>query len=70
MTAIRRKNSILADGPYDSYVLPQGLTIKILLAGETFKFFLLTEISKRNIFCRKKKTNVVVYSNIHDNLIS
>ena len=70
MTAMRREKSILTDGWYDSYVLPQGWTIKILLAWETLKMFLLAGISKRNIFCRKKKKNVVVYSDIYDKFIS
>ena len=70
MTAIRRENSTLTDGWLDYYVLPQGWTIKISLAWETFKIFRLTRISKRNIFCRKKKKNVVVYSNIQDKFIS
>ena len=49
---------------------PQGWTIKILLALETLKIFLLTGSSKRNIFCRINKKNVVVYNNIHDKFIS
>ena len=32
--------------------------------------FLLTGISKRNIFCKKKKKNVVVYGHIYDKFIS
>ena len=46
------ENSVLTDGWYDSYVLSQGWTIKILLALEILQIFLLTGISKRNIFCR------------------
>ena len=38
--------------------------------GRHLKFFLLTGISKRNNFCRKKKKDVVVYSNIYDKFIS
>ena len=34
--------------------------LKVLLAWETLKIFLLTGNSKRNIFCRKKKKNVDV----------
>ena len=63
------ENSTLTDGWLASYVLPQGWTIKILLAWGTLKIFLLTGISKRNILCRKKKKNVVVYSNICDKCI-
>ena len=64
------ENSTLTDGWFDSYVLPKGWTIKILLAWETLEIFLLTGISKRNIFFRKKKKNVVVFSNIHYKFIS
>ena len=64
------ENSTLTDGWLDSYVLPQGWTIKILLAWETLKSFLLIGISKWNIFCRKKKKNMVIYSNFHDKFIS
>ena len=70
MTAMRRKNSTLTDGWLDFYVLPQGWPIKILLAWQTLNIFIPTGISKRNIFCRKKKKNVVVYNNIYDKFIS
>ena len=43
---------------------------KILLAWETLNILLLTGISKRNVFYRKKKKNVVVSSKIHDKFIS
>ena len=67
---MRRKKLNITDDWYDSYVLPRGWTIKILLAWEALKMFFLTGISKRNIVCRKKKKNVVVYSNIHAKFIS
>ena len=44
--------------------------MKIKLAGEILKIFLLTGISKRNIFCRKMKKNVAFYSNIHVRFVS
>ena len=66
MTAMRRRNSTLSHGGYDSYVYPQGWIIKMLLVGETFIIFLLTGISNINIFLIKKKNNVVIISNIYD----
>ena len=70
MTAMRRgKLHFITDGWLDFYILPQGWTIKILLGWETLKIFFPTGISKRNILCRKKKKNVVVYSNICDKCI-
>ena len=47
-----------------------GLHYQNVLGWETPKILLSTGISIRNIFFRKKKKNVVVYSNIHDNFIS
>ena len=45
----------------------QGQIIKILLAWETPKIFLLTGFSNINIFfIKKKQNNVFVYSNIYD----
>ena len=44
--------------------------MKVLLAWETLKIFLLTGISKTNIICRKKKKNVVIISNIDGKFIS
>ena len=44
--------------------------MKVLLAWETLKIFLLTGISKTNILCRKKKKNVVIISNIDGKFIS
>ena len=61
------KNSNLTDC---WHVLPQGWTIKILLAWEKLIIILQTGISKRNIFCWKKKKYVVVNSNIHDKFVS
>ena len=48
-----------------------GLTLMSFLRAGLSKYcwlgkiFLPTGISNRNIFCMKKKKNVVVYSNIH-----
>ena len=42
----------------------------MLLAGQTLNIFLLAGISNENIFCIKKKKNVVVYSNTHDKFAS
>ena len=58
------------DGWEDSYVLPQGWIIKMLLAGETINIFLQTGISNINICFKKKKKNVVVYRNIHNKFAS
>ena len=58
------ENSTLNDGWWDSDVFPQGWIIKMLLAGETLSIFLLTGISKLNIFFIKKRINVVFLSNI------
>ena len=45
----------------------QGQIIKISLAWETPKIFLLTGFSNINIFfIKKKQNNVFVYSNIYD----
>jgi hypothetical protein len=43
-------------------VFSQGWVIKSLVAGETLNIFLLTGISKTNIFLIKENNNVVVTS--------
>ena len=47
-----------------------GLEYQNKLAGEIPNIFLLTVISKRNIFCGKNKRNEVVYNNINDMFVS
>ena len=57
-----KENNSLTVGLQDTYFDPQGLNIKMFLAGETLNIFLLTWISNINI--------ILSYSNSHNKFAS
>ena len=70
MTAMRKRKLHFNWWLARHFCLSSKMDYKMLLAWETLNIFILTGISKINLFFIKKKKNVVVYSNIHDKFAS